>query len=74
MPKALEAELKRRAKAKGFGKERTGTYVYGTLRKTGWNPSTQKKSSMAREVAKRGMHKMPGGHMMKNAEMKKMMS
>ena len=42
MPKALEAKLKR--EAKGLGKKRTGAYVYGTLRKTGWTPPTQKKS------------------------------
>ena len=42
MPKALEMELKRRAIKKGFGKERTARYVYGTMRKTGWKPSTQK--------------------------------
>jgi len=39
MPKALEEKLKRQAKKKGFGKERTGAYVYGTLRKTGWKPT-----------------------------------
>lgn len=43
MPKALERKLKATAKKKGFGKKRTGAYVYGTLRKTGWVPSTQKK-------------------------------
>lgn len=43
MPKALEARLAREAKKKGLGKERTGAYVYGTLRKTGWTPSTQHK-------------------------------
>jgi hypothetical protein len=45
MPKALEQKLKREAKAKHLGKERTGAFVYGTMRKTGWAPSTQKKSS-----------------------------
>jgi len=44
MPVALENELKRRARAKGFSEERTGKYVYGTLRKTGWTPSTQSSS------------------------------
>ena len=39
MPKVLERKLKARAKKKGFGKKRTGAYVYGTLRKTGWKPS-----------------------------------
>ena len=45
MPKELEAKLKRQAKKKGFSKERAGAYVYETLRKTGWTPSTQKKRS-----------------------------
>ncbi len=43
MPKALEEKLKREAKSKHLGKERTGAFVYGTMRKTGWTPSTQKK-------------------------------
>ena len=43
MPKKLEEKLKRQASKKGFGEERTGKYVYGTLRKTGWKPSHQKK-------------------------------
>ena len=33
MPKALEEELKKEAKKRGFGKKRTGAYVYGTLNK-----------------------------------------
>lgn len=40
MPKALEERLKREAHKKGLSKERTNAYVYGTLRKTGWEPST----------------------------------
>ena len=43
MPKALERKLKAQARKKGLGKKRTGAFVYGTLRKTGWKPSTQKK-------------------------------
>ena len=43
MPKKLERELKRQAKEKGFSGERADRYVYGTLRKTGWKPSHQKK-------------------------------
>ena len=43
MPKKLEAQLKREAKKKGLKGERADAYVYGTLRKTGWTPSTQKK-------------------------------
>lgn len=43
MPKKLEQQLKKEAKKKHLSKERTDAYVYGTLRKTGWKPSTQKK-------------------------------
>jgi hypothetical protein len=44
-PIALERKLKRKA-AKKFpkDKERQDAYVFGTLRKTGWVPSTQKMS------------------------------
>jgi len=45
MPKKLEMELRKEAKKKRLGEERTNAYVYGTLRKTGWVPSTQKKKS-----------------------------
>lgn len=38
MPKKLERKLKAEARKKGFGKKRTGAYVYGTLRKLGWKP------------------------------------
>ena len=41
MPKELEQKLKREARKKHFGKERTNAYVYGTLRKTGWKPSRE---------------------------------
>lgn len=33
MPKKLERKLKAEARKRGYGKERTGRYVYGTLRK-----------------------------------------
>lgn len=33
MPEKLKRKLKAQAKKKGFGKERTGAYVYGTLKK-----------------------------------------
>lgn len=32
MPLQLERKLKAQAKKKGFGKKRTGAYVYGTLK------------------------------------------
>lgn len=39
----MERALKKEAKKKGLSKKRAGAYVYGTMRKTGWKPSTQKK-------------------------------
>jgi hypothetical protein len=61
MPKELEAKLKRQARKKGFGEERTGAYVYGTLRKTGWTPSTQKAgvASHTDPIAKKAINKLP---------------
>lgn len=44
MPEEMERKLKAQAKKKGFSKERTARYVYGTMRKTGWVPSTQSKA------------------------------
>jgi len=43
MPKALEDKLKKEAKKEGIKGKAAGAYVYGTMRKTGWVPSTQKK-------------------------------
>ena len=42
MPAALERKLKQEASSKGFTGKQANAYVYGTLRKTGWTPSTQK--------------------------------
>ena len=38
----MEKELKKEAKKKGLKGKRVDAYVYGTMRKTGWVPSTQK--------------------------------
>ncbi len=35
MPKDLEKKLRKQAKKKDFGKQRTDAYVYGTIRKLG---------------------------------------
>ena len=43
MPKAMEQKLTREAAKRGYGQERTGAFVYGTMRKTGWKPSREKK-------------------------------
>jgi hypothetical protein len=39
----MERALKKRAAKMGLTGKRKGAYVYGTMRKTGWRPSTQKK-------------------------------
>ena len=44
MPEKMEKALRKEAKKKGLSAKRTDAYVYGTMRKTGWTPSTQKKS------------------------------
>ena len=43
MPKALEKKLKRQARKKGLKGKRARAYVYGTIRKTGWKPSREKR-------------------------------
>ena len=53
MPKALERKLKREARKKGLTGKRADAYTYGTLRKTGWTPSTQKKTSRKRTVKRK---------------------
>jgi hypothetical protein len=54
MPEALERKLKAQAKKKGFSKKRAAAYTYGTLRKTGWTPSHQKKKSVMAKRAHTG--------------------
>jgi len=44
MPKAMERKLKAEAKKKGMKGKRADAFIYGTMRKTGWVPSTQKKN------------------------------
>jgi hypothetical protein len=44
MPVKLEKELKKEAAQKGLTGKKADAYVYGTLRKTGWKPATQKPS------------------------------
>ena len=43
MPKELERKLKAEAKKKGLTGKRAAAYVWGTMRKTGWKPSGEKK-------------------------------
>jgi hypothetical protein len=43
MPKALEEKLEKGAKKLKLGKKRSDAYVYGTMRKLGWKPKSEKK-------------------------------
>jgi len=44
MPKEMERKLKAEAKRKGLSKERTGAFVFGTMRnKANWKPSSKRK-------------------------------
>jgi hypothetical protein len=43
MPPGMEKKLKREAKKRGLTGKRKGAFVYGTMRKTGWKPSREKK-------------------------------
>lgn len=45
MPEELERKLRQLAIKKRLSGERKDRYIYGTMRKTGWTPSTQKSSS-----------------------------
>jgi hypothetical protein len=42
MPKVLEDKLKKMVTKKGLKGKRRDAYIYGTMHKTGWAPSTQK--------------------------------
>lgn len=48
MPKEMERKLERQAIAQHLTGKRKNAYVYGTMRKTGWKPSTQKGSKRGR--------------------------
>ncbi len=45
MPVELERKLTSEAEAKGLTGKHKNAFIYGVMRKTGWVPSTQKKSS-----------------------------
>jgi len=45
MPEKLKRELRRKAASKGLTGDRADAYVYGTLRKTGWKPSREKRTA-----------------------------
>jgi len=56
MPKELEEKLKKEAATKGFGGKKSDAYVYGTMRKTGWVPSTQKKAKKAKKKSSKSKY------------------
>lgn len=50
MPKKAEQAMKRTAKKRGYGKERTNAYVYGGLRKMGWRPNHNADGSWSGQI------------------------
>ncbi len=50
MPKQLEQDLFAEGRKKGLTGDKLNAYVYGTMRNTGWKPSTQKKSEPTYEI------------------------
>lgn len=44
MPEEMERKLKAAVAGKKWSEERKNAYIYGTMRKTGWTPSTQKRN------------------------------
>jgi len=43
MPLALERKLKKQAHKKHLSDKEEGAYIYGTMRKTGWEPEQEKR-------------------------------
>lgn len=54
MPLELERELKAGARRKGLKGKRADAYVYGTMRKTGWKPSTERAKKLKAIEKRRG--------------------
>ncbi len=42
MPKKLEQKLEKQAAKEGLQGEKKDAYVYGTMRKTGWKPASER--------------------------------
>ena len=42
MPKKLERKLRKTGVRSGLSGERLDAYIYGTLRKTGWRPASER--------------------------------
>ena len=42
MPEKMERALKAKARRKGYTGTRADAFVYGTLRKTGWEPKRER--------------------------------
>ena len=48
MPENFEQKLKRKARKMGLSKKRTDAYVYGSLRKAGWEPKVRENKEFGR--------------------------
>lgn len=54
MPVKMERKLRAEAKKKGLKGKRAARYVYGTMRKTGWEPSHQRRRGKPRSERRCG--------------------
>lgn len=45
MPKALEQALEKESRKKNMKGKQKQSFIFGTMRKAGWVPSTQKKKN-----------------------------
>lgn len=53
MPKEMEMMLKKKAAKVEMSKERTGAYIFGTMRAKGWKPSREIKRKAAKQLLKK---------------------
>jgi hypothetical protein len=45
MPKALEAQLRKEVEKRDWPEKRKNAWVFGIMRKTGWKPPKERKTS-----------------------------
>jgi hypothetical protein len=53
MPKAQEVALRIAGRKKGYTGERLNAFIYGSMRNSGWTPSSKSNSERSKEYGKR---------------------
>ncbi len=54
MPVEMERKLRSEARRKGMSGKEADAFVFGTMRKQGWKPSTQKKKGTGKSKTTHG--------------------